>query len=522
MQIIKPSYRIMPPAGVDAPEFTRRHAILMLKRLELIGRKAYKSEDKITENSFEKFVTNVCRTLKHESVMEHCGVTVDIVCDRGVSHEIVRHRLASYTQESTRYCVAGSMKLTVANPHVQLTVGQLYDNRVKSTNGAWKRMSIRQVDDSTGLLTFGKAAEVYMVGVKHTLRLRTRLGYTLEATDDHEVKTDTGYSAMADIRVGDLVAVNGTELLYQNKEWLSTQYNTLGKTATAIADEFGFSASTVKKWVGKHQLPKKADSYWNRGRKPWNSGLTEADPRVKAQADALRSNRWDGGHPMEQLPRHKRIKKLSKSTYHKVSKEVCAVCARPEGLEVHHIDENRENNDSSNHLVVCQSHHLRIHSKNLEVVYMDSVVSVEDAGFQDVFDISMAGEHKNFAANGVLVHNCNYSNGKFGNEITVIEPPFWEFGSPQYYTWLRACHEAEACYLSLMENGAKAQEARDVLPNSLKTEIAVTANLRQWGHIFKLRTAPNAHPQMREIMVPLANDFAALFPELFDKVEVAQ
>lgn len=93
MKIIKPSARIV--SSVDGDE--------ILKRIEEYGRVCYKSEDRITEDSAKRFVENLIKR-GHESVLEHVSVTVKFVCDRGVSHEIVRHRLASYSQESTRFC----------------------------------------------------------------------------------------------------------------------------------------------------------------------------------------------------------------------------------------------------------------------------------------------------------------------------------------------------------------------------------------------------------------------------------
>ena len=74
---------------------------------------------------------------------------------------------------------------------------------------------------------------------------------------------------------------------------------------------------------------------------------------------------------------------------------------------------------------------------------------------------------------------------------------------------------ASASYTDLLNHGWKHQQARSVLPNSLKTEIVVTANFREWRHIFKLRTAEAAHPQIREVMIPLAEEFAFLFPCVF-------
>lgn len=110
---------------------------------------------------------------------------------------------------------------------------------------------------------------------------------------------------------------------------------------------------------------------------------------------------------------------------------------------------------------------------------------------------------------------CNYGNE---NEITVIEPPFWERSSYQYTIWHKAMKDAESAYLDLIDYGAKPQEARDVLPNSLKTEIIATANIREWRHILKLRCAKNAHPEIRQVMIPLLFEFRENIPVLFDDI----
>ena len=113
---------------------------------------------------------------------------------------------------------------------------------------------------------------------------------------------------------------------------------------------------------------------------------------------------------------------------------------------------------------------------------------------------------------------CNYSNSKFGNEITVIEPFFFKDNPERYELWKTAMEQAEATYFSLLKIGASPQEARSVLPNSLKTEIVVTYNLREWRHFFKLRTSAAAHPQMREIARPLLKAFQAQIPVVFDDI----
>lgn len=115
---------------------------------------------------------------------------------------------------------------------------------------------------------------------------------------------------------------------------------------------------------------------------------------------------------------------------------------------------------------------------------------------------------------------CNYANAKFGNEITVIKPVFFNEAAPEYNIWKAACECAEIAYFSLLKEGRTPQEARSVLPNSLKTEIMMTANLREWRHFFKLRAAPAAHPQMREVVIPLIKQMKECVPVVFDDLEV--
>ena len=98
---------------------------------------------------------------------------------------------------------------------------------------------------------------------------------------------------------------------------------------------------------------------------------------------------------------------------------------------------------------------------------------------------------------------CNYSNNKFGNELTFIKPCFFEEGNADYLDWECACRESQYRYFKLIKEGAKPQEARSVLPNSIKTEVIVTANEKEWQHIIDLRykgTTGSPHPQMKEVM----------------------
>lgn len=107
---------------------------------------------------------------------------------------------------------------------------------------------------------------------------------------------------------------------------------------------------------------------------------------------------------------------------------------------------------------------------------------------------------------------CNYSKDKFGGEVKFIKPCYLN----DIEQWKRVCESIEKEYLDMLNNGAKPQEARAILPNSLATELCMTANLREWRHFFKLRTAQAAHPQMREVANILLNKMKEKYPVFFE------
>ena len=126
--------------------------------------------------------------------------------------------------------------------------------------------------------------------------------------------------------------------------------------------------------------------------------------------------------------------------------------------------------------------------------------------------------HRLFSFAQESTRYCNYSKDKFGKELTFIKPCFWHTDDKRYVWWSQLCDQAEAHYFALLLQGATPQEARTVLPNSLKTELIVTGNYREWRHFFKLRTEEAAHPQMREIAVPLLKELKSKIPIIFDDI----
>ena len=118
----------------------------------------------------------------------------------------------------------------------------------------------------------------------------------------------------------------------------------------------------------------------------------------------------------------------------------------------------------------------------------------------------------------------NYSKGQYGAEITVIKPCFFDEGTDAYDAWETGCKAAEQAYMKLIELGRIAQEARDVLPTSVKTEVVMTAAVSEWRHFFNLRAADStgaAHPQMKEVTIPLLIELKKDYPDFFVGIEPA-
>lgn len=114
---------------------------------------------------------------------------------------------------------------------------------------------------------------------------------------------------------------------------------------------------------------------------------------------------------------------------------------------------------------------------------------------------------------------CNYNDNKFNNEITLIKPLFFKEDNTDKasMTWYKAMKECEDAYFDLLKNNMTPQDARSVLPNSLKTEINMTCNIREWHTVFDQRLKLDAHPQMIQVMITIVCKFIERFPIFFEE-----
>ena len=155
----------------------------------------------------------------------------------------------------------------------------------------------------------------------------------------------------------------------------------------------------------------------------------------------------------------------------------------------------------------------------------ESVIEHESISVRVVCDRGVSHEivrHRIASYSQESTRYCNYTRDKFGSQLVCIDIATgfrYNLEDPadrkKYNIWTKAMEAAEGFYFQLIEAGARPEEARSVLPNSLKTEIVMTMNLREWRHFLRLRSSKRAHPQIAEIASALLEEFSARYPVFF-------
>lgn len=519
----------------------------------------------IKEHHWEDDLQYLCKPTEYH----YKRYTIHMILDRGVMDEFRTHVGLSHLAESTRYCVSGDTLLKYKNPLNHYTIRELWED--KQNKNRLSQVLIEVLNIDTGILEYSKIKNIFNNGIRKVYKITTELGYSLKCTSDHQIYTPNDWKSLSELKIGDKIYVNGIEgPIYQNKDWLEYHYLKLNKTVTEIckefnfksdvirkwlhkynivkpklekqlykdydwlynqnitlnktfvdiSKEFGINVSTLKKWAKKLGIPNKGTGYFNVGRTPWNKGKTEIDDeRVAKQVNALRTYHHDGDST-------EKILKEDTSRYQKYIKSSCEICGATKDLEVHHKDKNHSNNNPSNLMTVCSLCHQRVHNQSLTSLYGDKIIAITELEEEEVFDLEIENYH-NYVANGIIVHNCNYSKDKFGNEITFIKPcwcniPEGDYDTPDYTPdrlprigaaesgLIDALQYAEYYYFFLLSEGWTPQQARSVLPLSIKSELISCGFEDVWTNFFYRRDASDAHPMAQEIAKPMHQKFIEL------------
>jgi thymidylate synthase (FAD) len=180
MKIVEPEVIVVTPINGEE----------IMKRLEIIGRVCYKSEDKITDESCEDFISKIVKR-EHLSVLEHVNVTFRIITNRGVTHELVRHRIASYSQESTRY-------VKYANGEMRFVKPFWYDTADEPTKAVWRESMLQSELSYNQLLDYDLTVQAARGVLPNDLR--TEIVVTTNLREwMHIIKLRTAAGAHPDI-----------------------------------------------------------------------------------------------------------------------------------------------------------------------------------------------------------------------------------------------------------------------------------------------------------------------------------
>ncbi|MCI5114762.1 MAG: hypothetical protein D3912_08045 [Candidatus Electrothrix sp. AX1] len=458
-----------------------------------------------TPVTVRKVALDTVDCLPPERLLKHRYIAVKFIVNRAVTHEIVRHRPCSFLQE----CLSGDTVVKAFSGGRKWTMEELY-RIFRQKNCGLARSKIRvRTKNSDGEIVPAKILSVVRSGKKELFKVTTKNGYSIKSSADHIYFTEYGERRLKDIAVGDRLMLNGKVI---SREWLKTEYLEKNRQCKDIAKEIGMSDAWLGKKIREFQLQKPKKMY--PGRKPGHGvpGMhsEEEKRRISKRMSGEANHQWLGSDVSERGARSRLYRQDNASLHH-------CDCGK-KAQEMHHIDRNPANNGTSNIEYCCVKCHKARHNDGAMVVWLDEIASIEPCGVDMTYDLEVNHPAHNFAANGFFVHNsqryCRYSEDKFGSEVSFIKPMFFSKGSPEYMLWEKAMQETEQLYLQLLETSTP-QAARTVLPNSCKTELIVYANLKEWQHIFHLRTTKAAEPSMREVMIPLQEDFQQRFPGSF-------
>jgi thymidylate synthase ThyX len=511
-----------------------------LKLLELAGRTAYKSEDRITNDSASKFVKMI-RDLGHDSVLEHVSASVRIIGSRSMSHQLVRHRIASY-------CLAGdttvvSMPSAKRHHAKRWTLEQLYNMSLDpKRKGRLKLIKLRSVN-SEGVLIANGIKSISYSGRQQVYKVTSEFGRDIRATANHRFLTPNGWKKLSQLKPGDKIIANGL-LAYKNKEWLENLYLRQNLTRAEVAKKAGVSESFLGKWLRHFGLQKPHSMRPNRRPGHGTKGMfsPEAIEYLSKIHLGAKNPMWKGENatPMSGRCRANRLYKAIQ----------CFTCGTTEARLVrHHKDGDTLNNTPDNICILCEPCHKQFHfGQAVQSVFSDTIISIIPDKVTETYDIEMEAPWHNFVANGFVVHNCqesqrfvNYSKKGF----QVICPPkigipcgpyhFLDVNTFNFYmddkflekypdnwftgpsrTWLASRADNYLEYLYYLKKGIPPEDARECLPNATKTEIVMTANLRQWRSIF-IQRALNKHAQwqIRQLMQGVLIEFGKALPAVF-------
>lgn len=455
-----------------------------LQQIEQAGRTCYQSQDKITESSAEKFVSRLQKK-KHLAMLEFADIAVKFITNRGVSHELVRHRLASFSQESTRY-VTSTKNNTI----------QSVDDIYVAYSKGWPISQIAKY--SNKLFT---EAQIYKITEKKNKK-HFKLKCHINSKRLNKIDSaDKAFFAGLFITLGQL-------WLDKNKKKVIISF---------LQNQFGLN-SFLKTFLKISSLDL---------RNHQSQYVIESDSLF----NALSEFGFITGASIRML--RKEVKALWTSIPTEFEADFIRGLLEGSGTIKFWEDQDIKNCQ----IAFINNKHIltKINSWLFkEFGYKTTIVACSKSlNYQSVITDLKVGKivcaklYNNFifpfghlkAISALSQIDLDPPLATFGDEnFKIIRPIWFNSGHVSTWLWIKSMIESESTYTDLRQLGWSPQQAREVLTNSLKTELCMKANVREWLHILDLRCSKAAHPQMRALMIDTLHQFQKLFPTVFNEL----
>lgn len=474
MKIVNPSAQITQISGD-------------LQTIEHAARTCYKSEDRITHGSAERLVGTLIDR-GHHAMLEFVDVTVRFITDRGIANEIVRHRIASYAQESTRY-VSSSSKSDMSKFELDTEAG-ICDAYIVGN-------SMKNISDNTNLTEW----DVRKTLNKNDIEIR---GLTNDDERDNHFfeKIDSSEKAyLLGIIQTDRNGTNFTITQHKEYYWYIDILCHIFSDYVSISDERNSKAIQI----GSKKI---VEDLINIGIVP---------NKIKEQT-------------------HEDVETLWKSIPSKYKNSFIRGLIDGDGWVRYFVQEG--GSDKSCNIGVCSANE-RLIDLIIDLIKEKFAYICEKSKNDNIFSLIISDYNKSIEIGNWLYEDFAYPFGHpkkssawidelkndyplsdFGDEkFKIIIPTFVkDSNSNVKYAFYKFLWSSEKTYKDFRNMGLSPQEARSVLPLCLKTEIIMKTNLRSWRNFFELRTSPAAHPEMRRVTIPLLEEFKKQIPIIFDDI----
>ena len=545
-----------------------------------------KNLTKIREGNFE-YLKNIIE-VDHGSVLEHGNIVILFHnVSRVFTHELVRHRVGTsmcmsgdtkikfvYVDKNGR--VQDNRNVKVEDLYESWTLGRKHQQSEK--DGKYirekiKKCTVRVLDEISSIFSTGYIENVIFSGKKEVYKVKLNNGYEIKITKEHKIFTSKGWKTInTGLTTADFVATNGIMCAgngnYRDREYLLVcrEKKMLLKE---VAKECGVAIATVETWVRRLGI-KWISSKWIKGRTPWNKGkkykqnLSPDSRKRISEANKYKigplNPSWKGGVSKTARSAIYSWTREQASKVHEKFNYTCQNCygdSNDYRLVTHHIIPVVQDESKAyvfdNLITVCRVCHGRIHisvenevkfakGTNLDVsefklqkklkdykrvlkpVFV-KIDSIEKVGVEDTYDIEMRGEHKNFVANNIVVHNSQTS----GRYVRYDNIKFWIPPSLERVkdVLVNAIENIETTVKSLsfslgidnpelnFTTKKKITSAlRRITPNGIANNILFGFNGRSLRHILKMRTSEQAEEEMQFVMNVLKSKMKKEFPSL--------